>query len=386
MAIQTEESYEDALKLLGLASSADINLNLQAIRKKAKRTELSFPMGSYFDDFSTGKISRDFEVTTGKRHPAGYKPYTIIKENNNDVLRVEAIAGLNVQNECLSGFSCSEIGSFRQDKFELRYNKKIKTKKPFWYGFRVKADESYDFEKMDSYQKSTFTQVKFREPDTPVLGLHWAPNNSMTITGSRRGKWDNKDEYHSSMDANDFYSLGKYFSLLGASVPLANKEVAWESQSTALISPPFITTKWTAYKIGVSVTPGDKWIEIFQNGKLIYRYEGNVYDVSSRYYETVIAIGMYRTYNPLEYAPKHALLFDDFVVTGSEFVVDGYQSAVIEELNQLRVDEQVDEKSLSICRLAVQGSEWRTGAFEVFVNNAKNLGLSLDDCLDLVGD
>ncbi len=321
-------ALETVLFDLDIKKESSLNLKLQRINQEARTIENRFPMGSYFDDFSKKRIANKYEITTGKRHPAGRKPYSLVNISGNQAVRIDAIGNFNVQDECSSNEECAQDESQRTDKFELRYVKKFRSRNPIWYGFKVMASIDFDYEKMWSNHHITFTQVKFRNPGGKVLGLLWSPNNLMTIGGSKTGNWDVLGrDYHTSRSP----WLESIYTRLGdASRTAKGRHSELMSQSTYNIEPPFNSNSWTFYKIGISLEGNNPWVKVYQNNELIYQYDGAIYEITNEYYETVIGFGLYRTYNPFEKLPKQALIFDDFVVTGSEFVVDGYLGSTIE--------------------------------------------------------
>ena len=93
---------------------------------------------------------------------------------------------------------------------------------------------------------------------------------------------------------------------------------------------PLINSDWTTYKVGAKLSRKNGWLNVYQNGKLLWRSEGA--NLISQYYpeckstkpnwrQAHLRIGVYRSLGP---EGQDTLHFDDFVASHSEEDVDKF--------------------------------------------------------------
>ena len=93
---------------------------------------------------------------------------------------------------------------------------------------------------------------------------------------------------------------------------------------------PLINSGWTTYKVGTKLSRKNGWLNVYQNGKLLWRSEGA--NLISQYYpeckstkpnwrQAHLRIGVYRSLGP---EGQDTLHFDDFVASHSEEDVDKF--------------------------------------------------------------
>ena len=99
---------------------------------------------------------------------------------------------------------------------------------------------------------------------------------------------------------------------------------------------PLLTDEWATFKIGIQFSENDGFLTLTRNGKEIYRYEGDTYNILWSYNKKcsngeplryLLQIGVYRgikfSMTPANYAEKvDTIFFDDFIISEVERDVD----------------------------------------------------------------
>ena len=99
---------------------------------------------------------------------------------------------------------------------------------------------------------------------------------------------------------------------------------------------PLLTDEWATFKIGIQFSEKNGYLKLFRNGKEIYNFEGDTYDIlwsNNRKCENgeplryLLQIGVYRgikfSMTPADYADKvDTIFFDDFIISEIEQDVD----------------------------------------------------------------
>ena len=289
---------------------------------------------NFYDDFSSKSLT--WYV---KHRTPGYtkvKPYDFVEVDGNTALAITA----------------TDLGSDRTERAELSVPLGTRTLgKEVWYGFRVKAAPDYQ----PIEDRLLFTQFKHQinscMKPSPMLGMRAMENQELTIGGVVFGlpnegcKRINGKRYHSEIQPSVSYYLPGlsseevantgwpttanvrvkrgYYEQLELADGYQPEEWNLKGYSTEL-KPPFNKKTWTTYVIGASISrEDDGWIQIFQDGKSIYKYSGVTlgWRPQDGYYESVIRIGIYRDRIPGQPYPDQTLYFDDFAIGSTKGVV-----------------------------------------------------------------
>ena len=279
------------------------NIEQQAVRtlKKQKRNlpktfdfKVTFEKPSQLRQFEQNRITN---CNYGECSD-GFTPIEFLKEQNgNTYLALASKAGLrsNLADDTKNNPSDRQELGTRGIDFDLEGT-------ILWYGFRVKYPQTY---KKQNSRGITFTQVK--------EVTKWRdPNNRSTKINCSQGV-----VFHAQVQ-NTRSGFGGIYNGDGMNYPSRLENIK------------LISKKWTTYKIGIAFSRTKKgWIEVYQNGRLIWREEGN--NLITRYNgncpkgvnwrTALLRIGAYRSNSP---KGEDTLHFDDFVASHSERVVDDF--------------------------------------------------------------
>ena len=170
-----------------------------------------------------------------------------------------------------------------------------------WYGFRVKHPENF---RSQNAKGITFTQVK--------EVTKWRdPNNRGTKVNCSKGVI-----FHAQVQ-NNRSGFGGIYNGDGMHYPRRIENIK------------LINKVWTTFKVGISLSRSNGWIEVYQNGSLLWQdqganlvmlYNGNC-SRGVNWRTAHLRVGVYRSNTPYG---EDTLHFDDFVASHSERVVDDF--------------------------------------------------------------
>ena len=278
------------------------NIEQQAVRtlKKQKRNlpktfdfKVTFEKPSQLKKFEQNRITN---CNYGECSD-GFTPIEFLKEpNSNTFLALGSKEGLrsNLANNAKNPSDRQELGTRSVDA-DLEGT-------VLWYGFRIKYPKKL---KSQNAKGITFTQVK--------EVTKWRdPNNRSTKINCSNGV-----VFHAQVQ-NKKSGFGGFYNGDGMHYPKRVENIK------------LISKKWTTYKIGIAFSrTKNGWIEVYQNGRLIWRdvgdnlvtqYNGNC-PRGVNWRTAYLRIGAYRSNSPKGHDTLH---FDDFVASHSERVVDDF--------------------------------------------------------------
>jgi hypothetical protein len=227
----------------------------------------------------------------------GFTPIEFLQEpNSNTFLALGSKEGLrsNLANNAKNPSDRQELGTRSVDA-DLEGT-------VLWYGFRIKYPKNFTSQNSKGI---TFTQVK--------EVTKWRdPNNRSTKINCSKGV-----VFHAQVQ-NKKSGFGGLYNGDGMHYPKRVENIK------------LISKKWTTYKVGIAFSRTKKgWIEVYQNGRLIWRdvgdnlitqYNGNC-PRGINWRTAYLRIGVYRSNSP---KGQDTLHFDDFVASHSERVVDDF--------------------------------------------------------------
>lgn len=271
---------------------------IRALRKQKRKLPKTFDFNVNFEKSSQLKQFEQNRITNCNYGECsdGFTPIEFLKEQNgNTYLALASKAGLrsNLADDTKNKPSDRQELGTRGIDFDLEGT-------ILWYGFRVKYPQTH---KVQNSRGITFTQVKevtkWRDPN----------NRSIKINCSKGVV------FHGQVQ-NTRSGFGGIYNGDGVNYPGRLENIK------------LISKKWTTYKIGIAFSRTKKgWIEVYQNGRLIWREEG--INLITRYNSNCpqgvnwrtahLRIGVYRSNSPKS---EDTLHFDDFVASHSEKVID----------------------------------------------------------------
>ncbi len=238
----------------------------------------------------------------------GFKPFKIIKENQNNILSI------TVKHK----YNSSTGGSNRQptERAELETFSKNTFGKEIWYGFKVKGNKNFKIlpdrllisqmkHRLGKYIKKPqpFVAIKnaYIETENLEIGVSLCKKHLMKF---------NYTKYNQTHYSPTPYCRTKKIALDGK-FEINNKEIRLLSKD-----------EWTTYVVGTFIThKSNGFLKVFQNQEQIISWKGPTYGWS-KLVKTNIRIGLYRDGHPnknKEYPPQ-TLYFDDFVIGSKDEV------------------------------------------------------------------
>lgn len=281
-------SAEQIVKSLSIAADA----KLKKQKRKLPKTwnfAVDFTQPKQLKQFDTQRL-QSCRLSQCK---SGFTPTEILTEQNgNKFISISSRENLqsNLNN---TPADRNELGT-RSIDFDLEGT-------VLWYGFKVKYPENFISQNAKGI---TFTQVK--------EVTKWRdPNNRGTKVNCSKGVI-----FHSQVQ-NNRRGFGGIYNGDGMHYPRRIENIK------------LIDKDWTTFKVGINFSRKNGSIEVYHNGRLIWRdqganlvtrYNGNC-SRGVNWRTAYLRIGVYRSNSP---KGEDTLHFDDFVASHSEEVVDNF--------------------------------------------------------------
>jgi len=281
-------SAEQIVKSLSIAADA----KLKKQKRKLPKTwnfAVDFTQPKQLKQFDTQRL-QSCRLSQCK---SGFTPTEILTEQNgNKFISISSRENLqsNLNN---TPADRNELGT-RSIDFDLEAT-------VLWYGFKVKYPENFISQNAKGI---TFTQVK--------EVTKWRdPNNRGTKVNCSKGVI-----FHSQVQ-NNRRGFGGIYNGDGMHYPRRIENIK------------LIGKDWTTFKVGINFSRKNGSIEVYHNGRLIWRdqgpnlvtrYNGNC-SRGVNWRTAYLRIGVYRSNSP---KGEDTLHFDDFVASHSEEVVDNF--------------------------------------------------------------
>ena len=302
---KTEAAISDYFSDIDQTYSGDLTSEIygQLSKRAASRCDSKLSKHViHYDNFSN-KLSRKYfrnQIPKCRGQCQGYNAIKYDNEGEDRFIKLSSREGqMSVRNAGDQVWNKDRVKLAIELPFK---DKKIKDRQ-IWYGFRAKFPEG---KRSIQTQNITFTELHQIEKSkgnkhTCTDGMFWRVN------------FENKLRTWVAVTSGS----GKKF-------------------KKRMFGFPLLTDEWATFKIGIQFSENDGFLTLFRNGKEIYRYEGDTYNIlwsnnkkctNGEPLRYLLQIGVYRgikfSMTPTDYAEKvDTIFFDDFIISEVERDVD----------------------------------------------------------------
>ena len=291
---------------------------------------------NFFDDFEGGQLTGyGLTIHTMKSHPESVLTNIFEfkkEENGNTYLAITARHGVNYN----GGRNCTRTGmpwprkyrckTMKAERSEMYPERRDAREKIVWYGFRMKIPDDF----VPINDRVLLTQFKHFFEDwthqsglsgaSPLVGIRLYEKGSRVNIGGQHGG-DLKIKNRSNDYKQRYFSYLAYQKRSGETW-YANPRYAYNGRSSSAFK--LKQGVWVTYKIGVYVTTArDGFVEIYQDGELIYDYTGLTFGFVEGFENHAPKIGVYRDSDPTGQGyPDQTVHYDDFAVVSDKKTLD----------------------------------------------------------------